>query len=89
MPEGNEQKPPATAQTAARPVATSAQLAQVIERGLAATAEGETGPNASANVENPSEHYVLAADGKTKINAYGEEKGSPEDKRRMAAIGFS
>ncbi len=51
--------------------------------------EGPTGPNASTEPEDPAEHYFLAADGKTKINAYGEEKGSPEDKRRMAALGYA
>jgi hypothetical protein len=51
--------------------------------------EGPTGPNATTNPENPAEHYFLAADGKTKVNAYGEEKGSPEDKRRMAALGYA
>ena len=76
---------------AERPVAhpaTTQQLAQAIERGLASTVEGPTGPNATTDPEDPGEHYFLAADGKTKVNAYGEEKGSAEDKRRMAALGF-
>jgi hypothetical protein len=51
--------------------------------------EGPTGKNASTDPEKPAEHYFLAADGKTKVNAYGEEKGSAEDKRRMAALGYA
>lgn len=51
--------------------------------------EGPTGPNATTEPKDPAAHYVLAADGKTKLNAYGEEKGSSEDRRRMAALGYS
>lgn len=41
------------------------------------------GPNATTNPPKSSAHYYLAEDGKTKINAFGEEKGSPEDKKRF------
>jgi hypothetical protein len=40
------------------------------------------GPNAKTEPEKPEEHYYVAADGKTHINAFGEVKGSPEDKKR-------
>lgn len=74
---------------AARPAVTSQQLAQAIERGLASTVEEPIGPNAQTEPENPADHYFLATDGKTRINAFGEEKGSKEDRQRMAALGFA
>lgn len=40
------------------------------------------GPNATTDPAKPEDHYYLASDGETKINAWGEEKGSPEDKKR-------
>jgi len=43
-------------------------------------------PNLKTEPDKPKEHYYLAQDGKTKINAWGEEKGSAEDKKRMASI---
>jgi hypothetical protein len=73
---------------AARTTATAQQLAQAIERGLAATVEPPTGPNANTQPENPAEHYYLSTNGK-QVNAFGEEKGSKEDKQRMAALGFA
>jgi hypothetical protein len=73
---------------AARTSATAQQLAQAIERGLAATVELPTGPNANTQPEDPAEHYFLSTNGK-KVNAFGEEKGSREDKQRMAALGFA
>lgn len=39
-------------------------------------------PNMQTDPEKPEAHYFLASDGKTKINAFGEEKGSTEDKKR-------
>lgn len=42
----------------------------------------EVGENATTEPESPKDHYFLASDGKTHINAWGEEKGSPEDKKR-------
>lgn len=71
---------------------TTAVTTQDVAKALAdltRTPEGPTGPNATTDPENPAEHFYLASDGKTKINAYGEEKGSAEDKRRMAALGFA
>ena len=63
---------------------------QVTERIVERTVkEGPTGENAKTEPENPAEHFFLAADGKTKINAFGEEKGSKEDKQRMAGLGLA
>jgi hypothetical protein len=80
----------APAQPQPRPAAIpdTATVAQ-LRAALQGVNEEPTGPNASTDPENPAEHFYLASDGKTKINAYGEEKGSAEDKRRMAALGFA
>jgi hypothetical protein len=51
--------------------------------------EKPTGKNATTTPDKPAEHYFLAADGKTQINAFGEEKGSDADKRRMVAVGLA
>lgn len=56
---------------------------------LGSKAEGATGDAAKTDVDDPAEHYFLAEDGKTKINAWGEEKGSKEDKLRMAGLGWT
>lgn len=45
--------------------------------------EPAPGPNMSTDPEDPAAHYFLASDGETKINAWGEVKGSPEDKKRF------
>ena len=45
--------------------------------------EPAPGPNASTEV-NPDEHHFLSTDGR-KINSFGEEIGSDEDKRRRAS----
>lgn len=77
---------------APRAVAPASVTSQDVAKALAdltKAPEGPTGPNASTDPEDPAEHYFLAADGKTKVNAFGEEKGSPEDKRRMAALGYA
>jgi hypothetical protein len=74
-----------------RPVAAipdNATVAQ-LRAALQGTTEEPAGPNATTEVEKPAEHFFLASDGKTKLNAFGEEKGSDEDKRRMAALGFA
>jgi hypothetical protein len=65
--------------------ATVAQLRAALQ----GVDEGPTGPNASTDPEDPAEHYFIAADGETRINAFGEKKGSAEDKRRMSALGYS
>lgn len=44
--------------------------------------EGPLGPNMTTDPEDPRNHYFLASDGETKVNAFGEVKGSPEDKKR-------
>jgi hypothetical protein len=44
--------------------------------------EPAPGPNATTEIKDPETHYFLASDGKTKVNAFGEVKGSPEDKIR-------
>lgn len=46
--------------------------------------EPAPGPNATTDPEDPKAHYYLASDGKTKINAWGEVKGSPEDEKRFS-----
>lgn len=86
--QGQQQQPAAQPAQPARPTATAQQLAQVIERGLAATVEPPTGPNANTEPEDPAAHYFLSTNGKP-INAFGEEKGSKEDKQRMASLGFA
>jgi hypothetical protein len=50
----------------------------------AAVAEEPLGPNMTTEPAKPAQHYYLATDGKTHINAWGEEKGSPEDKKRFS-----
>jgi len=50
---------------------------------LAATmGDDGLGPNTVTEPQKPDKHYYIAADGKTKVNAWGEEKGSAEDKKR-------
>lgn len=71
-----------------RAVAAPAVTTQDVAKALAdltRAPEGPTGPNATTDPENPEEHFFLASDGKTKVNAFGEEKGSAEDKKRMAS----
>lgn len=81
MAEKNDEQRPVMPATA-----TVADLRAAL---LGSKAEGPTGDNAKADVDNPAEHYVLAEDGETKINAWGEEKGSKEDKQRMAGLGWA
>lgn len=88
MAENTDERPAPQRAAVAAPAVTTQDVAKALAD-LTRAPEGPAGPNASSNVENPAEHYVLASDGKTKLNAYGEEKGSAEDKRRMAALGFS
>ena len=86
MAERRDDDAPAQPRPAAIPdTATVAQLRAALQ----GVHEDPPGPNASTDPQDPAEHYFLASDGKTKINAYGEEKGSAEDKRRMAALGFA
>jgi hypothetical protein len=71
MPEKQDDKPQTMVQR------------QVVERTVVReTVEEPPGPNASTEPEDPEGHYFLAPDGETKINAWGEKKGSPEDKKR-------
>jgi len=53
-------------------------------RAAATVGDDGLGPNAKTEPDNPKAHHFLATDGKTRINAFGEEKGSPEDKKRWA-----
>lgn len=48
--------------------------------------KAELGANMATDPEDPKEHYFLASDKKTKVNAWGEEKGSDADKKRMAGL---
>jgi hypothetical protein len=60
---------------------------QVIERQVIREVhEPPPGPNAST--DPPEDHYFLATDGVTKINAWGEKLGSPEARQRAAARGL-
>jgi hypothetical protein len=77
------------AQQRRRPLPANATIADLRAALALDVDEGETGPNATTEPENPAAHYFLATDGKTQINAFGEKKGSDEDKRRMVALGFS
>ncbi len=73
-------------QPAAQPAATVQR--QVVERTVVReVTEAPNGPGMTTNPEDPKAHYFEIADGEggfRKVNAYGEEKGSPEDKKRMA-----
>lgn len=47
--------------------------------------EPPLGPNATTDPAKPEAHYYQVADGEggfRKVNGWGEEKGSPEDKKR-------
>jgi hypothetical protein len=77
------------AQQRRRPLPPNATIADLRAALSLDQEEGETGPNATTEPESPAEHYFLATDGKTQINAFGEKKGSDEDKRRMVSLGFS
>lgn len=55
--------------------ATAREAASVGEDGL--------GPNARTEPDDPKKHYFETPDGR-KVNAWGEVKGSPEDKKRFA-----
>jgi hypothetical protein len=74
-----------------RAVAPAQVTTQDVARALAdltRAPEGPTGPNATTDPEDPAAHYFLAADGETKVNAWGEEIGSKEAKQRNAARGL-
>lgn len=87
MAERDEEK--AAAPTPRRAVMPDHATIQQLRAALQPMDEDPPGPNASTDPEDPAEHFFVAADGETKINAYGEKKGSAEDKRRMAALGYS
>lgn len=53
------------------------------QRAIAADAKN-IGPNATTEPADPKEHYFVATDGTTHVNAWGEVKGSPEDKKRWS-----
>lgn len=63
---------------------TAAQLRAAL---VGQTTAPPPGPNATTDPD-PAEHHFLSTDGR-KINAYGEEIGSKEDKARKAAAGLS
>lgn len=69
------------------PAVTSQDVAKALAD-LTKAPEGPTGPNASTDPEKPEDHYFLASDGETKINAWGEEINSKEAKQRAAARGL-
>lgn len=75
-------------QPKARPLPEDATVRD-LRRALLVADEAPTGPNVSTEPEKPGDHFTLAADGKTKLNAWGEEKGSDDDKRRMAGLGWA
>lgn len=59
---------------------------QVIERTVVReVTEPDNGPNMATDPDDPEKHYYRIPDGEgrfRRINAWGEEKGSPEDKKR-------
>lgn len=62
---------------------------QVVERTVVReVTEPPPGPNATTDPEKPEEHYFLASDGETKVNAFGEDINSKEAKQRAAGRGF-
>lgn len=63
-------------QTAQQPIVTERVVTREVK-------EPANGPGMATNPEKPDEHHFLSTDGR-KINAFGEEKGSPEDKKRFA-----
>lgn len=69
----------------AAPAVTTQDVAKALAD-LTKAPDGPTGPNVTTEPEDPKAHYFIASDGETKINAWGEEKGSPEDKKRMASL---
>lgn len=61
---------------------------QVIrERTVVETNDPPPGPNATT--DPPEGQYFIASDGKTEVNAWGEKRGSDEDKRRRAGGGIA
>jgi hypothetical protein len=65
----------------------SAPQRQVIrERTVVETNDPPPGPNATT--EPPENQYFVAPNG-DEVNAFGEKKGSAEDKRRRAAGGIA
>jgi hypothetical protein len=72
---------------AATPAVTTQDVAKALAD-LTRAPEGPTGENASTDPKDPAEHFFLTSDGR-KVNAYGEEKGSKEDRQRMAALGYA
>lgn len=87
MAERKDDDAPQQRAVAAAPAVTTQDVAKALAN-LTMKPEGPTGENASTDTHDPKDHYFLAADGETKLNAFGEEKGSAEDKRRMAALGY-
>lgn len=79
MPNDTENKPAATA---------APQQAIVTERVVTREVkEPPNGPNVKTDPEKPGEHYYEISNGdgtSRRVNAWGEEKGSAEDKRRFA-----
>jgi hypothetical protein len=91
MPDDNSESQNTSNQASAvrrRPLPANATIAD-LRAALADVDEPETGPNVNTEPEDPAGHYFLATDGKTQINAFGEKKGSDEDRRRMVALGFA
>lgn len=75
------------AQRSGGAAAQGTQQRQIIERTVVReVTEPPLGPNATTTP--PEEHYFLASDGETKINAWGEEIGSKEAKQRAASRGL-
>lgn len=73
--------------TAPSPAVTTQDVAKALAD-LTRAPEGPTGPNATTDPEDPAAHYFLAADGETKVNAWGEEINSKEAKQRLAGRGL-
>jgi hypothetical protein len=67
--------------SAERPIVTERVVTREVK-------EPPLGPNASTEPEDPAEHFYLASDGETKINAFGEPLDSKEAKQRLAARGL-
>jgi hypothetical protein len=83
--QGPEQQPPAN-KTAQPAQSQQTTRTLVRERTVIETAEPPPGPNATT--EPPSGQYFLNTAG-DEVNAWGEKKGSPEDRARRAGGGIA
>lgn len=73
MPNDTENKP---AEAAPQNVVTERVVTREVK-------EVPLGPNMTTDPPNPADHYFVNTNG-DHINAFGEVKGSPEDKKRFS-----